>query len=75
VGRKIDADDLVGIAEIAQRLLVSPHTIKSRRTRDPSFPAPVAELERGGVWAWSDVEAWAVAQGWPSRWPQRRLRR
>ena len=59
--------DLVGATEIAQRLGVSaPQVIYSWRRRHDDFPAPVAELSIGLVWAWPDVEAWARRTGRPT---------
>ena len=55
-------DQLVGAAEIAQRL-GSKRTsfVHDLRRRHPDFPAPVAVLSAGLVWAWPDVETWARA--------------
>lgn len=61
MGRKIDADDLVGAAEIAERLgLAQPQTVHLwRRRYREDFPAPVAHLRQAMIWSWPDVEAWA----------------
>lgn len=57
-------DDLVGAAEIAARLgLSSQRVVHQLRRRHPDFPQPVAELTQALVWAWSDVERWALATG------------
>lgn len=61
--RKIDPDELVGAAEIAQRLGTHKQTVHLWRRRHADFPEPVAELERALVWYWPDVEAWAKATG------------
>jgi hypothetical protein len=57
-------DDLIGAAEIAERLgwshSRSVHTI---RRRLPEFPQPVATLRQAMVWAWPDVETSAWATG------------
>lgn len=64
MGRQVDVTDLVGAAEIAERLGIShAQTVHTMRRRDPSFPAPVASLKRAHVWAWPDVAAWAKATG------------
>jgi predicted DNA-binding transcriptional regulator AlpA len=64
MGRKVDVDDLVGAAEIAERLGLShPQTVHTLRRRDPAFPAPVASLKRAHVWTWPDVAAWARSTG------------
>lgn len=49
--------DLMGIAEIAERLGVT----KSRAdqlVRQQGFPAPAARLKMGIIWEAADVEAW-----------------
>jgi hypothetical protein len=68
VGRKVDVDDLVGTAHIADRLGFS--TIQSVHycfRTDPTFPRPVFEFGDGTggakVWNWPDVERWAVRTG------------
>jgi predicted DNA-binding transcriptional regulator AlpA len=62
--RRIDVDQLVGAAEIAQRLGVKrPQVVHDWRRRHPDFPAPVAELHAALVWAWPDVERWARKTG------------
>lgn len=64
VGRKVDADDLVAAVEIAQRLGVArPQVVYDWRRRHPDFPEPVAQVGNVSVWAWTDVEAWAVKTG------------
>jgi hypothetical protein len=64
VGARIDADDLVGAAEIAERLgLASTSVVRDWRLRHADFPAPVRRLRMGSVWRWSDVERWARATG------------
>ncbi len=56
--------DLVGAAEIAERLDLShSQTVHTLRHRHADFPEPVATLKRALVWAWPDVEAWARATG------------
>lgn len=61
--RALDPEQLVGAAEIAQRLGVVRDTVHLWRRRHADFPAPVAELEQAMVWYWPDVEAWAKASG------------
>lgn len=64
VGRRLDVDQLVGTAEIAERLGVAqPETVHSWRRRHESFPVPVATLSIGLVWYWPEVERWAKATG------------
>lgn len=57
-------DDLVGTAEIAERLdLAHAESVHTLRRRHAGFPEPVAKLRNGYVWAWPDVEAWARSTG------------
>ena len=64
----LDADELVGSGEIADRLGVRVQTVHHWRKSDPSFPEPVALLgartgRRTYIWHWPDVEAWARRGG------------
>lgn len=69
VGRRIDAEHLVGAAEIAIRLRVArPQVVHEWRRRYADFPEPVAHLRQALVWYWPDVERWARAT---DRLPQR----
>jgi hypothetical protein len=64
VGRKVDVKNLVGTSEIAERLGVSRHqVVHDWRRRHPDFPEPVAQLKRGAIWNWPDVERWARKTG------------
>jgi len=64
VGKRVDVDQLVGVAEIADRLGVkSPQRVRDWQRRYPDFPPPAARLKMGFVWAWPDVEKWARATG------------
>ena len=64
MGRKVDIDNLVGAAEIADRLGIKrPHLIHDWRRRHPDFPAPVLELKGTLIWEWPAVERWARATG------------
>jgi len=64
MGRKVDVDDLVGAAEIAERLGVKrPHLIHDWRRRHPEFPQPVVELKGTLIWLWPEVKRWASATG------------
>jgi chromosome partitioning protein len=57
-------DQLVGAAEIAQRLGVGKSTVvHDWRYRYSDFPAPVAQLKAALVWDWRDIEAWARKTG------------
>jgi hypothetical protein len=60
----VDADQLVGAAEIARRLDVRrPQVVHTWRRRFPDFPEPVVRLDVGLVWYWPDVERWAKQTG------------
>ena len=64
MGKKVDVDDLVGAAEIADRLGLARSTVvHDWRYRHPDFPKPVAQLRTAMVWAWPDIEAWAKKTG------------
>lgn len=64
VGRKVDVTDLVGAAEIAERLgIAHAQTVHNFRKRYTDFPAPVATLRQAMVWSWADVERWARDSG------------
>jgi hypothetical protein len=64
VGRKVDVNDLVGAAEIADRLgIAHAQSVHNLRRRYDDSPAPVASLRQAMVWAWPDVERWAIATG------------
>lgn len=64
MGRKLNADDLVGAAEIAERLsLAQVQTVHTWRRRYDDFPEPVARLKQALIWSWPDVEAWARESG------------
>jgi hypothetical protein len=64
VGRKVDADQLVGTAEIAARLgLKRGGVVNDWVRRYDTFPPPVATLSHFKVWSWPDVERWARATG------------
>lgn len=57
-------DELVGAAEIAERLgLALSQTVHDWRRRYDNFPEPVAQLTMGLLWTWPDVERWARATG------------
>jgi hypothetical protein len=57
------AKDLVGVAEIAERLGVGTSVVHDWRRRHADFPEPVLRLRMGLIWAWKDVEAWARRTG------------
>ncbi len=64
MGRKIDVEDLVGAAEIAELLgLAHSQSVHTWHRRYADFPSPVARLRQALVWYWPDVEAWARRTG------------
>lgn len=64
MGRKVDADQLVGASEIAERLgLAQPQSVHLWRRRHEGFPEPVARLKTALIWFWPDVEEWARLTG------------
>ena len=63
MGERYDIDELVGAAEISQRLGCAKNVVHGWERRDATFPRPVARLTMGKVWHWPDVEAWARRTG------------
>ena len=60
MGRRVNAEDLVGAHEIAQRLGVArPQAVHLWRRRYKDFPKPVAKLKTALVWDWEEVKEWA----------------
>lgn len=52
------ADNLVGIAEIAELAKVSKQAVTNWRLRYEHFPRPIQNLQSGPVWDRENVEAW-----------------
>jgi len=60
VGRRVNAEDLVGAHEIAERLGVRrPQVVHDWRRRHKDFPKPIAKLKTALVWDWKEIQAWA----------------
>lgn len=60
----MDAEQLVGAEEIAERLsLSSVRRVHELRQRQEDFPPPLVRLKRAMVWYWPDVERWAKQRG------------
>lgn len=59
--RLVEASQLVGVAEIAQRCDVAKPTVCMWRDRHASFPQPVIQLRSGPLYLWPDVKAWRTA--------------
>ena len=61
--RRVEPDDLVTQAEVAERLGRTSESIRLLTTGqrgDHTFPAPVVRTtSRGSLWRWSEVAAWA----------------
>lgn len=51
---------MVAVAEIARMLRLSRQRV-TQVTAKPGFPAPIARLGVGKIWAYEDVRAWAEA--------------
>jgi predicted DNA-binding transcriptional regulator AlpA len=64
MGRLVDVDQLVGAAEIAQRLGMKRHQVVHDWVRRyPEFPSPVVLLRQAKIWYWPEVAEWADATG------------
>jgi hypothetical protein len=64
MGRKVDLDDLVGAAEIAQRFGVRrPQVVHDWVRRHADFPAPVYRSDRVRLWLWPEVARWGQSTG------------
>jgi predicted DNA-binding transcriptional regulator AlpA len=63
VASRYRADELVGVAEIAERLGVGTSVVHDWTRRHTDFPSPVLTLRMGFVFAWPEVERWAKKTG------------
>lgn len=54
----MNAQDIVGLHEIATLAGVSPSAVANWRKRFPDFPTPVVELKSGPVFHEPDIQAW-----------------
>jgi hypothetical protein len=67
VVRRVEPDELVTMAEIAERLGRSRESVRllaAGRRGDGSFPPPFAPFRgRSRLWRWADVAAWAGVLG------------
>jgi hypothetical protein len=64
MSRRIDPDDLIDTAGVAELLgLASRSVVSVYRGRYPDFPAPVVKRGTCRLWLRSDIEAWGNATG------------
>lgn len=63
MAKRYAADELVGAAEIAERLGVGTSVVHDWRRRHADFPEPTIRLRMGLIWAWAEVERWAKGSG------------
>ena len=62
MGRKVDLDDLIDSAGVAELIGLSHrNSIRVYRTRYPDFPNPVVDMGAGRclLWLRADVDAWS----------------
>lgn len=55
-------DELVGVAETAKRLGLTPERVR-QLARARQMPPPAGRLGRQDVWRWQDLASWAAATG------------
>ncbi len=60
-------ETMLGVADIAAHFGVKSGTVQSWRRRHASFPASIADLAGGPVWALSDIERWSAIPRKPGR--------
>ncbi len=63
---------IVGPAEAAVMIGVSPSRVHVLVRDEPSFPTPIGTLSTGRVWLADEVEEWAAANPRPGRGHARR---
>jgi transposase-like protein len=63
MAKRYSPDELVGVAEIADRLGVGTSVVHDWRRRHPDFPEPVRQLRMGLIWDWATVARWARTTG------------
>ncbi len=65
MGRRIDVDDLVSAAEVAEILGLAHHnSVTTYLHRYPDFPVPVVDKSNGRIRLWlrEDIRRWKVAR-------------
>jgi hypothetical protein len=61
IGAKVDADELVGAADVAAILRLSrPNSVTTYLRRYPDYPKPVVDMStsRVSIWRRRDIEQW-----------------
>jgi prophage regulatory protein len=58
-----DQLDLVGVAEVAKLLSITPQRVHQLYGAGRGFPEPVAVLAAGRIWRRRDIESWARKTG------------
>ncbi|HKX69877.1 MAG TPA: hypothetical protein VJM75_01560 [Acidimicrobiales bacterium] len=58
-----DQLDLVGAAEVAKMLSITPQRVHQLYAGGHGFPEPVAVLAAGRIWRRHDIEAWGRETG------------
>ena len=67
VERDLQASDLVGRVEAAQRAGSTAGTIDAWRRRHADFPVPLVDLAAGPVWDWRTLSRWLAKPRPPGR--------
>jgi predicted DNA-binding transcriptional regulator AlpA len=59
MGTKVDLDDLINAAKVAEMIgLAQRNSVSTYRRRHADFPAPVIEDGRCVMWRRSDIKRW-----------------
>lgn len=57
-GRRVDVDDIGGLAEVAERYKWNPSTLTTWVNRYTTCPKPITTLRRGALYVVSDWDGW-----------------
>jgi len=64
MGRKIDVDELVDPAQVAEILgLTNPNGVSVYQSRYEDFPEPVVSRGRCRLWVEAEIRAWVSGRG------------